>query len=130
MIETGLTAYLLAQSSVTSLIGEALQPLPAPDEVEQYPCVTYQVASYQADYTASGSTGWAQKRVVYNCWATTYLQAITIREAIRTALTGYQGTLPDGTEVFLAECVNGEDYFEPGSRLYRTSLHVMVQYFE
>lgn len=130
MVETGLVSYLLGQSSITSLVGTSIQPLPAPESLTDYPCITYQVASYTAGYSAQGLTGWAQKRIVYNCWATTYLQAHTIFDAVRAALSGYQGTLSDGTDVFFTECANGEDYFESDSRLYRASLHTLVQYGE
>ena len=130
MLETDLVSYLSGQSSITSLVGTNIQPLPAPENLAEYPCITFQVASYLPGYSTTGMTGWAQKRIVYNCWATAYLQAHTILEALRTVLTGYQGTLPNGTKVFFIECANGEDYFESESRLYRATLHTLVQYSE
>jgi hypothetical protein len=130
MIETAMVPLILAQAPVTDIIGDALQPIPAPEDLAGYPCITYQTASYKADYHATGNSGWAQKRIVYNCWASSYLQAITLQEALRSALTGYSGTLSDGTQVYFIEIVNGENYFESDSRLYRATLHALIQYAE
>ena len=130
MLETAMVPFILAQSSVTAIIGSSLQPIPAPEDLQDYPCITYQTASYTADYHAQGASSWAQKRIVYNCWAISYLQAHQLLEALRSALTGYRGTLSDGTQVFFIEIVNGGDFFESDSRLYRVSLHALIQYSE
>lgn len=130
MLETGMAALLLTQSSITALIGNNVDPIPAPEDLEDYPCITYQEASYTADYTSDGASGWAQKRLVYNCWGTSWMQAKQIQEALRVVLTGYRGTLSEGTQVFLIEVANGEDFFESASRLWRSSLHALIQYSE
>jgi hypothetical protein len=130
VIETALVPFILAQAPITAIIGNALQPIPAPEDLTGYPCITYQLASYTGDYTSTGTSGWAQKRIVYNCWGTSYLQAHQLFEALRTALSGYMGTLSDGTQIFLIEVANGEDYYESGSRLWRATLHALIQYAE
>jgi hypothetical protein len=130
MIAVSMVPYILAQAPVTAIIGTSLQPIPAPEDLASYPCITYQTVSYNTSYTSSGPSGWAQCRVVYNCWATSYLQAQQLLEALRVALSGYRGTLSDGTQVFLIQVVNEDDYISPDSRLFRASLHTLIQYGE
>lgn len=133
MLEVGLAQLLRQNAALTAIIGTSqpdVAPIPAPEDLEAYPCVTYQTASYTGEYSDDGSTWVAEKRVVFNCWAATWLQAHTIFELVRTALSGYAGALPDGTYVFLIEIDGAEDFFESESRLYRATLHVLAQYAE
>jgi hypothetical protein len=125
----GLVAYLLTQTPITALVGQTIQPPPAPANLSDYPCITYQVVSYVPQYTEDGPIGVSDSRVVFNCFATTYLQATTLAQLVITALSGYSGTLPDGTNVFLATIVNLNDQYVDAARtLYRSSVHVMVQF--
>lgn len=133
MVEVGLADYLRQQSALTAIIGTSqpdIAPIPAPEDLTAYPCVTYQTVSYTGEYADDGSTWVAEKRVVFNCWSTTWLQAHTIVDLIRSALSGYSGDLPDGTHVFLIEIDGEEDFFESASRLYRATVHILVQYAE
>lgn len=133
MVEVGLADYLRQNSSLLAIIGATppdVTPIPAPEDLNSYPCVTYQTVSYTGEYAVDGSTWVAEKRVVFNCWATTWLQAHTILELVRGALEGYSGFAPDGTYIFLTEIDGEEDFFESESRLYRASLHILVQYAE
>jgi hypothetical protein len=132
MLETAMLP-LISQSSITALIGTvatSIRPIPAPEDLISYPVITYQTVSYIADYTVQGHSGWAQKRIVYNCWAASYLLSKQIQEALRLILSGYEGILTDGTQVFLIQIADGEDFFESDSRLYRASLHAVIQYAE
>src|ERR1700685_4214948 len=99
MLETAMLP-LVSQPSATALIGTgatSIRPIPAPEDLANYPCITYQTVSYVADYTVQGNSGWAQKRIVYNCWGASYLITKKIQEALRLILTGYEGILTDGT---------------------------------
>ncbi|HEV2324560.1 MAG TPA: DUF3168 domain-containing protein [Terracidiphilus sp.] len=140
MIEIGLSEYLKAQPAIMSLLTVAgnvtVCPIPAPEDLKQYPVIAYQGVSYTSDYANDGPVGVAQKRIVLNCWSQaeidggTYLQANTIREAVRVALSGYQGTFPDGTKVSLIEIDGEDDLFSSESRQYNLTLHCLVQYAE
>ncbi len=129
MITSSLVSYLLDYTPITDLVGQAIQPPPAPANLNDYPCVTYQVASYVLEYAGNGSIGVSQSRIIYNCFGTSYLQAASIAQALIAVLSGYTGDLPDGTRVFLIEIVNMEDSYVDDSRtIYKTSVHAMVQF--
>jgi hypothetical protein len=140
MLITGLVAYLLAQTSITSLIaqGNAIQPIPAPVETTDsngnalYPCITYQMVSDVPEYTLTGTAGISTARIVFDCLAPLdpggYGVARNIALAVKAALAGYTGTLPDGTVVWRAESVNVVDLFSPDALFSHTAVHVLVIY--
>ena len=140
MLTTGLVQYLLTQIDVTYLIaqGNAIQPIPAPAQMTDtagnplYPCITVQMASDVPDYTLTGTAGLSTTRIVFDCLAQQnpggYLVARNLALAVKAALSGFQGILPDGTEVFMAEVVNVVDLYSPDAMLSHCSVHVMVTY--
>lgn len=142
MLTSGLVAYLLTQTSVTSLLaqGNAIQPIPVPVELTDtsgnplYPCITYQMASDVPEYTLTGTAGMSQARVVLDCLAPLnpggYLVARNIALAVKAALSGFQGTLPDGTRVWFAEVVNVVDLFSPDALLSHSSVHALITYLD
>jgi hypothetical protein len=131
MIEAGIRAQLLTISAVTDIIAQRIYPVTAPEDISLYPCLTTMTASYVADYTADGSTGWAQKRLVIQAYSLQYSDVRALIEAVRSHLTGLKNTtLPDGTYVFLIEIANSQDFYETDARLYRSSIHLLVQYAE
>jgi hypothetical protein len=108
------------------------------------------------EYGNDGPIGVSKSRVVFDCFAQRYLDARTLALTVADALSGFgieaelasefgeggfgdggygtipgnNGILPDGTQVFLIEIVNVVDGYVDGSRIYRTSVHAMVQYAE
>jgi len=129
MLTTGLVQFLLAQAPITALVGNAIQPIPA---TEPYPCITYQMVSDVPQYTLTGTAGLSQARIVFDCFATNskggYLVARNIALAVKAALSGYSGTLSDGTRIFFCEVVNVTDNFDNDALLSRSSVHVLVTY--
>lgn len=128
MLTNGIVALLSAQGNVTAICGNSIQPIPAPDDLAMYPCLTYQVASDVSSYTLSGPEGVTQSRIVFNCIAERYLDARSLALAVKAALTDYNGTLPDGTIVFETEVVNMVDGFDDGSRLSTSAVHALFTY--
>ena len=128
MITNGIVALLNATTAITAICGNNIQPIPAPDDLADYPCVTYQVASDVSQYSLTNEAGPTQSRIVFTCIATSYLTARSLALAIKGALTSYTGTLPDGTFVNDTEIVNMQDGFDDGSRLSTTSVHAMFYY--
>jgi hypothetical protein len=134
MLTNGIAAHLLTQSSITSLVsgGTAIQPAPAPVDLSGYPCITYKMVSDVPEYTLTGIAGLSASRIVFDCLAPYnpggYLVARNIALAVKAALSGYQGTLPDGTKVYFAEVVNVTDNFDNETLLSRSSVHVMFTY--
>jgi len=128
MLTNGVVAYLLAQEPVTSIVNHSIQPIPAPEDLSQYPLITYQCPSDVSENANDGPVGVATSRIVFDCKALRYLDARNLALAVKAALNGYSGTLPDGTRVFLAESVNLVDRWEDGSRISCTAVHVLFQY--
>ena len=130
MLTDGLVTFLNAQPAVNALAAGRIAPPPAPEDLSDYPCITYQRASYKPDYTTDGPVNLSETRVVFDCFAVRYLDARNLAEAIRLALSGYTGVLPDGTRVYEAEVANLSDLFNTGSRISCTSIHVLFQHSE
>jgi hypothetical protein len=154
MLTNGLVSYLLAQTPITAIVGTGIQPVPAPEDLTDYPCITYQMVSYSTEYANDGPVGVSKSRVVFDCFAARYLDAQTLALTVATALSGFgieaaissefgsggfgeggygtipgsNGILPDGTQVYLIEIANIVDGYVDGSRIYRTSVHALIQY--
>ena len=135
MLTTGIVNLLLQQTAITNVVagGNAVMPIPAPVDMSQYPCITYQVASdHPEEYTLNGPADVNQARIVFDCLAPYnnggYLVARGLALAIKQALSGYSGTLSDGTRVLVAEIVNATDSFQNDALLNRSSVHVMFTY--
>jgi len=128
MLTNGLVAYLLEQPSISDVIGKRLQPIPAPEDLDQYPLITYQSPSDVSQNANDGPVGIATTRIVFDCLAQRYLDARNLALALKFILNGFAGALPDGTVVYLAESANLTDRWEDGSRIYCTSFHVLIQY--
>jgi len=128
MLTNGVVAYLLTQTAITAIVNQSIQPIPAPEDLSQYPLITYQSPSDVSDNANDGPVGVATSRIVFDCKALRYLDARNLALVVKAALNGYSGILPDGTRVFLAESVNLVDRWEDGSRISCTAVHVLFQY--
>lgn len=136
MLESGLRAQLLTIDGLVNVIGQRVYPVTPPEDLlASCPCVVMQTATYTPSYSVTpGSTGIAEKRIVLTALAQEtsggYSTVRTIIEAIRANISGFQGTLPDGTLVFQLRITNSADYFDSEPRIYRSTLSVAVQYQE
>jgi Protein of unknown function (DUF3168) len=128
MLTNGVVAYLLTQTAITAIVKQSIQPIPAPEDLSQYPLITYQSPSDVSDNANDGPVGVATCRIVFECKALRYLDARNLALAVKAALNGYSGTLPNGTRVFLAQSVNLVDRWEDGSRISCTAVHVLFRY--
>ncbi len=130
MLIAGVIAYIQAQSSITSIVGERIQPVPGPEDLADYPCITYQSPSYIPEYANDGPIGVSMTRIVFDCQAQRYLDARTLAETLANLFSGYEGALPNGTKVYLATIANLVDGFSDASRLYKSTVHVLFQFAE
>ena len=128
MLTNGLVSYLLAVPAVTVIVGSAIQPVPAPEDLSQYPLITYQTPSDVSEDGNDGPIGVSEARVVFDCFALRKLDAATLALTVKAALRGFSGVLPDGTRVFFCRIENVTENFDDGSRIYRSSAHFIVQY--
>ena len=86
-----LRARLLQDASVASAFGTRIYPETLP-QAPTYPAATYQVAWSDTDYTHDGASGLAQARVQFDIYAKTYAAVIEYKNAVKAALSGWQGT--------------------------------------
>jgi hypothetical protein len=134
MLTTGLTQFLLQQTAITAIVagGNSIQPIPAPTDPDLFPCVTYQQVSETNEYTLTGTAGMTHARIVFNALAPQnpggYLIARTLALAVKAALDGFSGVLPDGTKVWFLEVVNCLDLFDADATLSQTSVHCMITF--
>lgn len=136
MIDSLLTYLLSPNLPLSALVGGRVQPVPAPDDISDYPCIVFQSASYVEEYDDSGSVGLAKERIVFDCMATDtsteggFGVSRAIAFALRSALSGFgPAYLPDNTYVELITIVNIVGGWNDAARtIYKTSVHAMVQY--
>jgi len=124
-IEQAILKELLADSGTTSLIGERLYYVKAPQDVAK-PYVVFFKASGPREYSHDGASELARPRFQFSCFATTYYQAKQIAEAIRVAIEAFSGTMGGvgGVEIGSCFCINESDIYEEDTKLF----HVAVDY--
>jgi hypothetical protein len=119
LIEKGVRALLVADSTVTALIGTRIYPnqIPVgvmPTKSGDPPCVSYQCVSGSSEITLHREIQ-DERRIQFDAWATTTDQCQAIQSAIR-----YVGTLPNGVRVIVARSESFiTDFDEAVSRNYR-----------
>jgi hypothetical protein len=130
MLTAGVVAYLNAQASIAEVVGDRIQPIPAPDDILAFcPGITYQSPSDVSENANDGPVGIAASRIVFDCLASRALDARNLALAVKATLNGFgPAALPDGTYVESAESVSIADRFDDGSRIYCTSVHVLFRY--
>lgn len=109
-LETDLRAFLIAQPAVAALIADRVFPAPAPQDTA-YPFVTWTLITGQEVSSLTGPSGLRYPAYQLDCWADererggSYLQAVAVAKAVRTALNGYSGMWDSGrvSAMFLDE---------------------------
>lgn len=131
-IETDFVAQLKTIPALTSIVGANIFPVVLPKGVSAtaQPWMTYQSVSRTQLYTLSGGSYCVRKRVVINVWSATYADVVNAQKAIWSALSGFQGTFPNGTQIHLVELVNASDSFEATALMYRSSVQLLITYVE
>ena len=124
-IEQAILKELLADSGITSLIGERLYYVKAPQDVVK-PYVAFFKASAPREYSHDGASKLAHPRFQFSCFATTYYEAKQITEAIRAAIEAFSGTMGGAGGVEVGHCflINESDIYEENTKLF----HVAVDY--
>lgn len=134
MIETGIVELISADAGIIALIGARIYPVLVPETVT-YPCLSYQVVSSVSNYTIDRKE-FGQKRIQFDCWSDRYLEAESLKQALRNVLDTYSGTLNDGTRVLGTFREVEIDFFEANSGvsgnpgIYRRLCEYNFQYVE
>ncbi len=122
-MEAGIQQRLIADPTVSALIGTRVYPVILPDD-PTLPGATYQRASAVRDYTTTGAVSLSRIRLQIDCWALSYAEVKQLDAATRSCLEFFTGTLPDGTYVDSITIDSSQDLFESDARYYR----VMTDY--
>lgn len=93
-MEEDLTAWLLAGTALTALVGTRINWDERP-QLEALPSVTLQVVSAAVDYHHGGRTDLQRARVQADIWAATASQALAIKRALTARIEALQ-TSPSG----------------------------------
>jgi hypothetical protein len=124
MTQAGLYALLVGNSELNTLtelgqiIGGRLTPVLLP-EGSPMPAMTYRIVASRSEPTFSGS-GAQKLRVQFDAYSSdTYDNAAAARDALRSLLNGYSGTLSDGTFLQAAELIQQIDFYENDARQFR-----------
>lgn len=127
MIEEGIVEYLTTYSPLVAL--QALRVWP--DMLPQSPILPATVFLSISDPSAYSHTGETMKeqRFQFDCWATTPLEAIRLKNTIRQAFRGFKGML-GSTEVYAAFPENSRPLDDDETGLYRRIIEVLFQYKE
>ncbi len=136
-IESGLRAYLMADSGVAALVADRIYPAPAPQGAVM-PFVTWQRISGLRVQSLGGPSGLAQPTIQLDCWAETgtrnetgdgYGQAKALAQAVRQALDGKTGILLDGMRSAIL-LLDERDLFEGEARTVRVSMDFRIWHEE
>ena len=137
LIEKAIRTYLLAQSSISSIIGSGdsarIYPLRLP-QAATFPALTYQRISGDRVRNLGGPTGTAMSRIQFDAWdqedaAGGYSSVKTLADVVRRAIDGVEGTMGD-VAVQQVYFENDRDAYEEGPRLWRAGFDLVVVYRE
>lgn len=118
-----LRTFLIADATITGLVVQRVYPNALPQN-PTYPAITYNQVSGVRVRNLKGPSGTAQPRISINAWASTYLGARSLADAIRQRIDGYSG-LMGSTVVGNVILDNEIDFFEDQVLVHR----VLQDYF-
>jgi len=130
-IEQAIKKELLTDSGITSLIGERLYYVKAPQDVTK-PYIVFLKASGPREYSHDGVSKLAHPRFQFSCFATTYYEAKQIAEAIRAAIEAFSGTMGGDGGVEVGSCfyINESDIYEEDTRLFHVAVDYLIYHKE
>lgn len=129
-LEATFVDMLEASAGITAIVGSGVDariyPLLVPEDFSNYPAITFQVVSETREPELTKQNGLMRARVQTNCWARSYAEAKTLKEAVRNAIDGGTAFFTNG--VFIDD---GQDSVEPSpdarpARLYCKRVDVLV----
>ena len=91
MIDANLYTFLNAQTVVTDIVSSRIYPEILESD-PTYPAITYRIESHDFDRTFEGNGGFVRSDYMLDAWSQTHSGAITLSNAIRTALMNHSGS--------------------------------------
>jgi hypothetical protein len=118
VIETAIYAVLQAQPAIMAITAGAVYPILLPID-SRLPALTYQIVG-SSSYQGLTTHGMQRIRLQVDCWAKTYLAAITLRDAVATSLDGYKDL--DFSVLLLSRV----DYYQDAALMFRALLEFYI----
>lgn len=98
-IESGLFAFLSANTGIQAVVGTRIYPLRVP-EGATLPALAYHKVSGPSEHSKDGDMSLNHPRFQITCWAATYAAAKAGRTAVSAALNGFaNGSVMGGSVV-------------------------------
>lgn len=91
-LEQAIYSILHGDTTIVSLVSTRITPLLVAQEMAM-PAITYQKVSDERLQTLSGDIGEGRPDYQINCLASSYLGALTLEAAVKSALVNYSGTV-------------------------------------
>jgi hypothetical protein len=133
MIDAGIYALLVADTSVHALVGDRIYAVAGPDDAAQMPYVVYSFVGGSNEQTLRGG-GVSRQRVQVDAYAIQSANcadpagtAAAIRTAVIRALDGWQSVLSDAT-VLNTNLLNPGTDFCTEQRIFRCMCEFYVLY--
>lgn len=127
MMQAGLIAQLTGNAGVAALIGARVFEGAAPDDLAEYPCISFSLVGGSAGPTMNTS-GSLRQRVEVNGFAVDYPTAAAIRLAFLQALDGWAQKLSDGTNILGTVILNPGTDFVSEQRIFRCMAEFYVTF--
>lgn len=126
-VETEIRARLLANGTVSGLIGTRCYPMKLPQDPTLPALVMFRVSGPRIGHL-TGASGWGKARIQIDSWAETYLGAQALAAGVRGSLHRYIGTL---TTVKVAISLDNErDDYDDEVEWYRVIQDYTVTHSE
>ena len=133
-IRTDLKTHLEAQTGITNLVSTRIFGIKRPQKNRTLPAITYERLSGGHDHTLSSAAGSAMPRFRIHCWATTYVGADTLAEAVRNEMQGFSGAMGSTTTHSVILEDESDEYEDPEDAsdqgVYGIALDYLIRYVE
>ena len=126
-IEEALKIYLLSKTEITDIIGDRLYPEVLPQDVD-FPALTY----FEVSNPVFHDVDIAYPRFQLSSWTKTYLEAKTLRNAIKEVMQRFKGVMGGGSGVKVAQVVfeNSFDMYDSETGIYHIPSDYKIIYRE
>ena len=91
-IENAIYSMLSSDGPLSALVGTRIDPLLVPQGVAM-PAVSYKQLPSSRDDTLGGPTGLVRSQWEFTCWSDLYSEARAVADALRQAISGFDGTV-------------------------------------
>ena len=122
-ISTTLFTVLSSAAAVAALVGSRIYPVLLDQGAgvlpSSLPAITYQRISEIREGSFGGPNALPGTLIQVDSWASSFLGAEAVAEAVRKAIDGYQGTPAGGNQVQASILENQVDHYEAEVKIYR-----------